>query len=40
MHRVATLLNPKCKRIVIKIMTEIEIKEALKSLNSMEVICL
>ena len=35
MHKVATLLDPKFKRIVTKIMTEEEIKEALKSLNSM-----
>ena len=34
MPRVATLLDPKFKRIVTEIMTEEEIKEALKSLNS------
>ena len=35
MHRIATLLDPKFKRIATKIMTEEEIKETLNSLNNM-----
>ena len=35
MHRVATLLDQKFKRIVTKVMTEEEIKETLKNLDSM-----
>ena len=35
MHRIATLLDPKFKRIATKIITEEEIKEALNSLNNM-----